>query len=896
MKLEKALFVQEGKEPENLATKDGLIFEKELLLEASGQYAVELYEEHGFREPKPEVYDIRVTPDTPPEIEILSPGRDLIATKRATMNVAFRVKDDFGLEKVKFMSQIEGSNVVEVADHITGPIPQRGRQSDWRFTWNLQKSGLPDSGIVHYYVKAQDVNPTGRGVTESQHYEIKLVKPSEFHLDAIEKAKSIEAEARIAWENQLMAWKLGTKWANEGSGEEEDPVWVEMQDKQSLSIRAAKSMAAQMEELTAKYEENDMAREFMSVRLNAIVTCLRAVTGEYHPAIETGIRDAKPTSANEAMGDALKAKRGKEYNKFKDRQKMALLSLERALKKLFDWRDLQISTVRTTLLHEEQEEVAALTETIAPKFLGFEKEDLADEDLDRLLTLGKRQQTVFDVETEVENQLVKMKSNAKVQLRESIQKPLDTAYEVLRANRVNDNLKEAAKFIANNQPYQILRQQKEALNALNIVKGGLILAGQKVEEDQPITLAMVPTDTLREIVDTGDKAEPTPETAVAATDDTPAKRLDIAELLAALPTGDDRLSMALSIAWEQEESVRARTRYLAQNSSTNELPRFITLKRLILGDFQDDALRAIDLAAKETKASETKPLAPMIAQTAAEFKQSRELIDKQVIGQGTEQLQSDAMDTIKDMIGFISINKAITEAVDENIKRGGKDAFDREYVVRDKDLDKMLEVIRDINHAVMLQNDVLRKMRRFRHTQDKNPILAAIEKNNRTATEATLKQAVAMLQGIMPKTEGLSPDVKAKARAAGLAMLENVKAISLNELDKDGEGTISSAEETSNFLVQAIQGIRSLLGERVKTQEELVAAEPPKFEVVDKETWDKQREAKYLLEKLQADTALPPDVREIMLRALNKEFPPEYKELISAYYASFLSKQKDKTE
>jgi hypothetical protein len=267
----------------------------------------------------------------------------------------------------------------------------------------------------------------------------------------------------------------------------------------------------------------------------------------------------------------------------------------------------------------------------------------------------------------------------------------------------------------------------------------------------------------------------------------------------------------------------------------------------------------------------------MIGQTATEFKQSRELIDKQVIGQGTEQLQSDAMDTIKDMIGFISINKAITEAVDENIKRGGKDAFDREYVVRDKDLDKMLEVIRDINHAVMLQNDVLRKMRRFRHTQDKNPILAAIEKNNRTTTEATLKQAVAMLQGIMPKTEGLSPDVKAKARAAGLAMLENVKAISLNELDKDGEGIISSAEETSNFLVQAIQGIRSLLGERVKTQEELVAAEPPKFEVVDKETWDKQREAKYLLEKLQADTALPPDVREIMLRALNKEFPLETK-------------------
>ena len=43
--------------------------------------------------------------------------------------------------------------------------------------------------------------------------------------------------------------------------------------------------------------------------------------------------------------------------------------LERALRKLFDWRDLQISTVRTTLLDEEQGEVLTLTEQIAPKFL-----------------------------------------------------------------------------------------------------------------------------------------------------------------------------------------------------------------------------------------------------------------------------------------------------------------------------------------------------------------------------------------------------------------------------------------------------------------------------------------------------------------------------------------------
>jgi hypothetical protein len=323
------------------------------------------------------------------------------------------------------------------------------------------------------------------------------------------------------------------------------------------------------------------------------------------------------------------------------------------------------------------------------------------------------------------------------------------------------------------------------------------------------------------------------------------------------------------------------------------MPRYVSLKQMILGDFQDDALNALSLAGKETTTPETKPLASMISQVSGEFLQSRELITKRALGTGTEQLQSDSMSAIKDMIGYISLNKAVNEAVDENIKRGGKDAFDRQYVVRQKDLDVMLDVMRDINQAALLQNDALRKLKRFHKLPPTNPALVEIEKKNRTAVEAGLARAAGLLKGIVTKTEGLTPEVKEKALAAGLAMLAANKGISLAAMEKDAENVLAGGDESASLLAQAMQGIKTLFGERIKTQEELVAAEPPKFVEVKREDWEKQRESKYLLEQLKSDTSLPADVREIMLRALSKEFPQEYKELISAYYASFLKEQKE---
>ncbi|MFW6152378.1 MAG: hypothetical protein ACOC6C_05330, partial [Verrucomicrobiota bacterium] len=731
MPLDKALFIMEGEEPEELEKQSDILFEKTMVLAKDGTYKIQLYEKNGFREARPEEYSIRVIPDNPPEVQMLDPGRDMVATRRASVDIQFEVSDDFGLDRVAFVYQVDGKKEKVLSDKITGPVPQSGRSSRAKFTWDLKDIELPESGLLTYHVAVQDINPTGRGKVKSSEYRINLLKPSEFHRRAIEQTKRLETEARIAWENQLEAWDTAGEWQEKGTGKEDDELWIKMNDKQGMAIRAARAVMMQLTDLTEKYTRNNMSKEFMSVRLGVIKDIINNVTTEIHPGIDSVVKSTRPETAADSIEGKLKQTRENAVSKFRDDQKSAVLYMERMLKQLFDWRDLQVTVVRSTLLHEEQQEVMQQTQKIAPNFIGLEIEDISDEDQDVLLTLGKRQQTIFDVETELENQLTYMKFKAGKQKRVTIQRPLETAYKVLRDRRVNDNLKKSAQMIRNNQPYQIIRNQKDALHALDIVKGGLIMAGQKVESDPEIKLAMTPNRDLGEIemgaeteVAQKDTEKDEKDEGVEDVEGRAAQMPSAEELLAALPTGSDVLSQAMNIAYELQDIVHARTEYLSKNSSEKEMPRYVRLKKGIIGRYQSSAIEALDRAIKEAKEKEDSDfLQVALKLVRQDFLQSDKLVDSGVYEPGVQQIQADSIDTIKDLMQYISLREMVDNIAVENRKRNGEDSFGRKYLFRDDDLDNAVAITEKVGEARILQRDVLRTVSRVVEHKTDNKLL-----------------------------------------------------------------------------------------------------------------------------------------------------------------------------
>lgn len=866
-------------------------FEMTLVLEQDGRYAVELYEANGFREARPEVYEIRVTPDDPPEVELLAPGKDLLETRQAAIEVAFRARDKLGLARVEFLYQLNDTEPALLTDRITGPLPQTGTDAAVRFTWDLRKLELPEAGTLRYFVRVQDNNPTGRGKVQTSPGQIKLVKPSEFHLEALERAKLLEEESRIAWRNQLQAWRRGGQWLDKGSGAEDDPLWTEMQDAQQRAFAAARQIKFHFQALSEKYERNHMGQDFMAGRLSAVAELLNRLLEQEHAPIVDGLASARPRSAADAAPDRLKSLRGDALNKVKDRQKMAVLVLERMLRKLYDWRDLQTCTVTSKLLHEQQEDVLDRTQVLAPKTIAREIEDLKEADQEKLLTLGKQQRAIFDTETGLENQLTYLMYKAERQNRKTILEPLQGAFRNLRNNRVNDHLKRSADLIENNQPTQIIDNQKAALRALQVVLAGLVLAGQKVDAEEPLTLAMSPSEETQfdpdqvkpELV----KKDPEPmETR-------PVEPMETVPEVPTLPEGTDALSAAIRLALELQDNVLGRARYLDQNRGPDEMPRFVRLKLLRLGERQDAARKGLDLALQEAAKMNDPDAGQILTAVRDEMGQARQLIEAAVIGPPSQQIQADALDRLRGLLQHLALIRAVDDAIAENQRLKGVDGFGRKYLLRDKDLEVAVQTLTQLDFARLLLVDVQRKLERFQQHPAKDEPMLGIEKTNRARTAADLKQVGTLLDSGTARLGRFTPDAASRVRQTEVAKLASLKlADSVGQVAKGQADAqvLSILRASTQTMSAAVQALRDLLEERVREEPKLVAQEPPRMTL---EQFQQLTSRENLARLLKDEASLPPEVRERMLRALEKDFPPKYRELLQAYYGSFITPKKE---
>ncbi|KKL50292.1 hypothetical protein LCGC14_2306950, partial [marine sediment metagenome] len=540
------------------------------------------------------------------------------------------------------------------------------------------------------------------------------------------------AEALIAWDNQLTAYELGAKWLTGGTGEPGDETWTTMTDRQQRSFVAARAMQHHLRVLSEKYTRNNMQPDFMAGRLAVIADLLNQLVTTHHLKIEQALRrarprtsaDADPASCKELRKGALTDK-GAEKLSARDHQKMSVLASERLLRKVLDWFDLQTCIITTKLMHQQQEEVLGRTQGIAGQYIGKSILDLTDRQQEELITLGKQQKAVFDTETGLERQLSFLMERADLQRRRSIRDPLMAAFSVLRNKRVNDNLKKAYLMIANNQPSQIIQQQKDALAALKVVETGLIVAGRNVEKDPPLDLAMAVAG--RSVFQ---PPKPTPATApttgvgetVVGVDP-----LGVAPVgLEVLPTPETTLAEMIRKAAELADSVRGRSTYLSKNDDPKvEMPRFIRLKLRRLAEWQKMAGDQLTEASGKAKTDGSQGVRDMLGGVGREFGQSARLIAARDVSVTAQQLQADTVAALNDTLQFMALDKAVADAASENRRQGGVDPFQRKYLLRDeqadppkskkerRDLALAEKIIGELSRAHMLQRDVLRKVRRF---------------------------------------------------------------------------------------------------------------------------------------------------------------------------------------
>lgn len=894
---------------ETLTMSTPTTFRRSFVLSENVSYQIELEEEHGYRQARSERIDIRVTPYNPPLVELLSPGAETLQTSRALVDVSFRASDDFGLAGVQFLYQVDSSNAVVMSDRITGPVAQSGRKSEARFTWPLRKSELPEACVLTCFVRARNVNPNAeRGVAESARAQIRLVKPTEFHLEVLEQSKALLAETRLAWLNALQSYAAGRQWQADGSGNEDDPLWLEMVEKQDRASEAARKLREHLQWLTEQYERNQMAREFMSGRLTPIGGLITRLLDKEQPPIVASLREARPQTAAQAVPAQLLARRKAAMQKINVNQKLSVLLLERILRRVYDWRDLQTSAVTTTLLIEQQEELIRLTEGLPPQWVGKQVEDLAEKEQDRLLTLGKRQQAVFDTESGLERQLDDLIYRARVMKRESVREPLWTAWQVLRNNRVNDYLKQAYTLIQDNQPSQVIKDQKAAITVLRVVESGLVVAGQKVDPEEPLTAAM----------DVAEEKQFDPELVVKP--ETPPDAEETAEVVeikpsemtdnpfAELPDPGTAIATAMRAAYELQDNVLGRLRYLAKNAGSEEMPRFIALKLMMLAERQQAAcVRGLDRAlavANGTIAIEggpstnvppaSAPIREALTALRAQAGQFEKLIAGRDLSACHQQMQADSLAGLQDVLQLTAWEKAIEEETAENRRQQGEDSFGRQYLFRGRDLDTIAGLIAGVHHATLLQRDVIRGLSRFASAPAKEGAVAQFEQAARGRASQSQQRVAALVAASTKAAATMSTQVLERVRQTGVASLGELPLASFAApiaAAKIGEAELTEMRAAERAMQSAMQSMREALGERVKPPAPPVELEPPAMTV---DMMAKLMSREHLAELIGANSSLAPEIRDRLRRALEKDFPEKYKNLLSAYYGQFAEQEEER--
>jgi hypothetical protein len=89
---------------EMTVSPDGRSVSAHLAANASMPYRFRFKEKaHGFEFTEDSRHYVQVTPDLPPEVEVIEPGTDWKATVQKTLEIVFRANDDFGVSKVRII-------------------------------------------------------------------------------------------------------------------------------------------------------------------------------------------------------------------------------------------------------------------------------------------------------------------------------------------------------------------------------------------------------------------------------------------------------------------------------------------------------------------------------------------------------------------------------------------------------------------------------------------------------------------------------------------------------------------------------------------------------------------------------------------------------------------------
>jgi hypothetical protein len=181
---------------------DGRLIRVQMMAQEAMAYRFQFRDrEHGFIFREETRHFVHVTPDAPPDVEILKPHGDAVATVQKTLEVEFRATDDYGIARGWMVYSFnEGpERRLEIPDYAGGTATLQ-----WALRSYLPEFADGDLLVMTYAVEVEDNYPGKDGPHRSRSGQrtLQIVSIAEYRQYMLEKMAAVMEELKAVHESE----------------------------------------------------------------------------------------------------------------------------------------------------------------------------------------------------------------------------------------------------------------------------------------------------------------------------------------------------------------------------------------------------------------------------------------------------------------------------------------------------------------------------------------------------------------------------------------------------------------------------------------------------------------------------------------------------------------------
>ena len=152
--------------------------EGSFIAERAGTYHIQIQDSEGLVNMDPLVYTLNVYKDSPPHVEIVEPGKDLVLDNAMLVKLKVEATDDYGIQALQLVHRLQKENSDDRIITLKQIPPRTSPPHTSQFiayTWDINPIGLFPGDILSYYVQVLDIDDvSGPNIGKSPTYTLRF--------------------------------------------------------------------------------------------------------------------------------------------------------------------------------------------------------------------------------------------------------------------------------------------------------------------------------------------------------------------------------------------------------------------------------------------------------------------------------------------------------------------------------------------------------------------------------------------------------------------------------------------------------------------------------------------------------------------------------------------------